>query len=200
MKWFMLAIQLVLLVSFSPPAEACPDCQDEVCVPPFGPCACVPNVGRCPAKVPRHDFCNITTNGPGEKASCKNCSSLLSGDAGKADCLVRQQGHQVNSGQCNPADCRTIASTPPTLLFAAGGAQGGEAPAVAGLGTPVLRNATKVEIKSIVADGLDAKATANVTTIDGEEQSCSYDLTLKKAPGRDGLQLFPKSESCAKVQ
>ena len=86
---------------------ACPSCQYEVCI---GACFCVPNSGGClppPPQLERFQFCNVTPNPPG-KPSCNECSSIFSGDVGKADCLVRHQGDHVDSGSCMPAACGAV--------------------------------------------------------------------------------------------
>ena len=107
MKRFLVLLFLALPIS----ALACSDCDDEVCVGPFHTlCGCVRNIGRCRIIPPpeRFAFCNITDGVPGDKPSCTNCSSNFSGDAGKADCLVRHQGNYVQSGECVSSECRTI--------------------------------------------------------------------------------------------
>lgn len=55
----------------------------------------------------RSSYCNVTPNPP-EKPKCKNCSSELSGDFGKGDCLVRHQGDHVDFGECKPSECSQI--------------------------------------------------------------------------------------------
>jgi hypothetical protein len=62
----------------------------------------------------RSEYCNIGSPPPGSidtRTTCTNCSSLLSGDAGKVDCLVRHQGDHVNFGACKPEECSNIASS-----------------------------------------------------------------------------------------
>ncbi|PNB77375.1 hypothetical protein C1X30_28825 [Pseudomonas sp. FW305-BF6] len=46
-----------------------------------------------------------TING---QSSCTNCKSQLSGDAGKADCLLRKQGDHVNFGECTKDGCYEV--------------------------------------------------------------------------------------------
>jgi hypothetical protein len=99
---------LVALAALPITSWACPDCQHEVCV---GACFCVPDPS-CPPHLEigtSHLFCNIgskpTIDG---KSSCTNCKSQLSGDAGKADCLVRHQGDHVNDGECQASGCYEI--------------------------------------------------------------------------------------------
>lgn len=196
-----LPLLLIALLALPLPAFACSDCEDEVCLGPpgFRACACVPNVGRCPIPIPppqRFAFCNITENGkPGENASCKNCSSILSGDAGKADCLARHGGHYVKENECTPQQCRTIASVAPQVLFASGTATVGKSQAAAKSGTPILLKATKMEITKLTSEGKTVKASANVTTTDGEELACSYEMAYEAS--KTGVKLNPKSESCA---
>lgn len=191
MKQWLMALMLALPLS----ALACSDCEDEVCV--LGVCACVPNVGRCPPVIPppeRFSFCNITEDSPGQLAYCKNCSSNLSGDLGKADCLARHQGGYVKSGECQPGDCRTIASVAPAILFGGGAKVAKTTTAQVGSAMPNLRKATKMTITSLTADGKTAKASANIVTVDGKELACSYAMAYEST--KTGLKFTPKTESC----
>lgn len=187
----------ILLLALPISALACPDCQDEICV--FTACICVPNVGRCPPPPPplpeRFAFCNITENMPGQQARCTNCSSNLSGDLGKADCLARHLGHYVKSGECTAVDCSTIASVSPPILFRSGTTTTGIEIAKTKSGIPNLLKATKMEITKLTSEGKTVKAFANVVTIDGRELACSYEMSYKSS--KNGLKFTPRSESCA---
>lgn len=192
MKHWLIALMLALPIS----ALACSDCEDEVCV--VGVCACIPNVGRCPPppipSLERFSFCNITEDSPGQQAYCKNCSSHLSGDLGKADCLARHQGGYVKSGECQPGDCRTIASVSPAIIFGGGTKVATTTAAQASSVMPNLRKATKMTITSLTSEGKTAKASANILTVDGMQLTCSYAMTY--ASTKTGLRFTPKTETC----
>ena len=108
----------LLATLLSQVVQACSDCEDQVCLPSaFGVppiCSCVANAGRCPPKVdppkmPDHSYCIIGSKESVDgKSSCRNCSSKIDGDLGKADCLGRWQGDHVNFGECPAKDCYEI--------------------------------------------------------------------------------------------
>ena len=109
MKVGCIPLLLALLAPVS--ASACSACEDEVCI--FTACLCVPNALRCPPRIEPGNstlYCIIgskPTDTQG-KSSCTNCKSQLSGDAGKADCLLRHQGDHVNDGECSASGCYEV--------------------------------------------------------------------------------------------
>lgn len=183
-------------------AFACSDCEDEVCV--LGVCACVPNVGRCPPRVEptRHEFCNITTNNPvGDgKPSCKNCSSLMDGDAGKADCLARHQGNYVQFGACNPADCGRLES-----IFSNKEAQGlfgaSKEQIKSNKNAPLMLSAEAFVIESLKQKAKPVTAVALLKNKDGKKFRCKYVMdTRRSSEGGKKVQYIPKSEQCKSVK
>jgi hypothetical protein len=93
---------------FSTQAFSCSECEDEVNLG-LGK-VCVYNVNRCPPKQPRTDYCIVGTGQTpvNDKPQCTNCSSLLSGEAGKSDCFIRNPGEYTNYGRCQAGDCSSI--------------------------------------------------------------------------------------------
>ena len=204
MTRLLVTTTLTLLLSISvQTAYACPDCDDEVCI--AGICGCFPNVGRCPPKLAepeRFPFCNITNDtNPGANPSCTNCSSVFSGDAGKADCAVRHQGNYVKSGACVASECGTVQFNAAASLFSASPKTFASKKSPA----PELMRASKVQIEELTtADGeaKAAKATALLTSSDGTQLRCSYEMSYQpsKSKTHKGIQFIPKSETCSKAK
>ena len=200
----ILAILILSGVYFFPQISfACGDCEDEWCV--VG-CICVPNAGRCPPKLsdpPRHDFCNITNDSHivGGKPSCQNCSSLLDGDAGKTDCLARQQGNYVQFGKCNPSECSRIASVLVLTTKQYGAFKASSEQMKANKLTPKLLKAQSVTVESLTSDTKPAKAVALLTDIKGKVARCKYTLDVRSSlDDNTKVQYLPKTEQCNAIK
>jgi hypothetical protein len=189
-KLVVSALMLVCGAFWSADALACSDCEDAWCVGsrPFEVCGCTANVFRpgCqPVQPPqRFEFCNVTPGAaPGDKPRCTNCSSNLSGDLGKADCLVRHQGEHVDSGACNPAECSTVNP----IIGAWFRAKAPRTPEWAKAKTVVVERLT--ETKPITAVAL-------ITRNDGTKARCTYSVAYRPAKDKSGIQLLPADEKC----
>lgn len=195
-KTMFLTISATIFTSY--PAFACPDCDDEWCATPWT-CICVPNVGRCPPPPPaRYEYCNITNNNPtGDgKPSCTNCSSLLSGDAGKADCLARHQGNYVQDGACKVSDCGHMDAMwkmkKQDSLWGATAEQLQKASSI-----PKLLQANIIQVKDTGEKSKNKRATVSLIDKSGTKVECTYSVkTIKSKLYKGKMAYVPTDEKC----
>lgn len=70
--------------------------------------------------------------------------------------------------------------------------------------TPELMRASKVQIEKLTTadgEGKAANATAILTSPEGAQLRCSYEITYRSTNSKThkGLQFLPKSETCSEV-
>jgi hypothetical protein len=186
---------VVLFATIPKFAYACSDCEDEVCAGPL--CGCIPNIGRCPPPIPqptRFDYCNITNDVPNDKPSCVRCSSILSGDAGKADCLARHQGGYVQFGECKPSDCRTVG----LVNQKSKGYKPYLTENMKNNPAPELSRSERAVTKSLRTEKSPVTATMELTFSDGKKSECEYVLNYAASKGKKNkrIQFSPQSETC----
>lgn len=197
MKIFRAVFVCLWALVTSPLALACPTCMYEACV--LGACVCLPK-GGCIVPQPTHEYCSVGGTVDGV-TRCSRCTSAVSGDAGKADCLARNLGSHVNFGTCD----QSSACTPGTWSTGKKSPLGAKALApysgkwvevAEKSSTPLLARAAVIKTEAVsagvgntesvgvdkqIAPGSTGRAILTLTTVSGEEIKCSYTVKRNKA-------------------